>query len=59
VTIVEFASEEANRAWRMHPEHREAQRKAREVFYERYSVQVCEVKRAAKLERAATAATAK
>ena len=58
VTIVEFELEEANRAWRMHPEHREAQRKARETYYESYSVQVCELKRTAKFERAARPAAA-
>ena len=51
VTIVEFESEEGQRAWRMNPEHREAQKKAREVYYETYSVQVCEVKREAKFDR--------
>lgn len=52
-TIVEFESEEAQRAWRMHPEHRDAQRKAREIYYETYSVQVCEVKRESKFDRKA------
>ena len=42
-TIVEFESEEAQRAWRMHPEHRDAQRKGRELYYEDYSLQVCQV----------------
>jgi len=28
-TVVEFESEEAQRAWRMHPKHREAQKCAR------------------------------
>jgi heme-degrading monooxygenase HmoA len=50
-TIVEFESEEAQRAWRMHPEHREAQRKAREIYYEDYSVQVCQVVRTARFKR--------
>ena len=50
-TIVEFESEEAQRAWRMQPEHREAQKTAREIYYEAYSIQVCEVKRAAKFKR--------
>jgi heme-degrading monooxygenase HmoA len=50
-TIVEFESEEAQRAWRMNPEHREAQRKARDIYYAAYSVQVCEVKREAKFDR--------
>jgi heme-degrading monooxygenase HmoA len=53
VSIVEFESEEAQRAWRMHPEHRVAQRKAREIYYSAYSVQVCEVKRESKFERTA------
>jgi heme-degrading monooxygenase HmoA len=51
VTIVEFESEEAQRAWRMHPEHRDAQRKGREIYYSSYSVQVCEVKRESKFDR--------
>lgn len=52
-TIVEFESEEAQRAWRMHPEHRAAQRDGREVYYSSYSVQICEVKRESKFEREA------
>jgi len=51
VTVVEFESEEALRAWRMHPEHREAQKLGRERYYEAYSVQVCEVKREARFQR--------
>jgi len=53
VTIVEFESEEAQRAWRMHPEHRDAQRKGRDTYYASYSIQICEVKRASKFERTA------
>ncbi|MDA8109509.1 MAG: antibiotic biosynthesis monooxygenase [Betaproteobacteria bacterium] len=45
VTIVEFESEEAQRAWRLHAEHAEAQKKGRKDFYQEYRVQVCEVKR--------------
>ena len=45
VTVVEFESEEGMRAWRMHPEHREAQRKAREIYYSEYRVQICELVR--------------
>ncbi len=48
VSIVEFESHEAQRAWRMHPEHRAAQKAGRETYYEAYSVQVCEVVREAK-----------
>jgi heme-degrading monooxygenase HmoA len=43
VTIVEFESEEAQRAWRMHPEHIAAQRHGRERFYAAYDIQVCNV----------------
>jgi heme-degrading monooxygenase HmoA len=50
-TIVEFESEEAQRAWRMHPEHRNAQREGRDVYYESYSLQICEVKRESKFDR--------
>ena len=50
-TIVEFESEETQRAWRMHPEHRDAQRKGRDIYYESYSLQICEVKRASRFDR--------
>jgi heme-degrading monooxygenase HmoA len=45
VTIVEFESEEALRAWSVHPEHVEAKKKGRASFYAEYRVQVREVKR--------------
>jgi heme-degrading monooxygenase HmoA len=45
VTVVEFESEEGMRAWRMHPEHRAAQRKACESYYSEYHIQICEVTR--------------
>ncbi|MBI3703551.1 MAG: antibiotic biosynthesis monooxygenase [Rhizobiales bacterium] len=51
VTVVEFESEEGMRAWRMHPEHRAAQKKARETYYASYSAQICDVKREAKFDR--------
>jgi heme-degrading monooxygenase HmoA len=50
VTVVEFESEEGMRAWRMHPEHIAAQRKARQIYSE-YSIQVCEVVRAGSFKR--------
>ncbi|HEY6024420.1 MAG TPA: antibiotic biosynthesis monooxygenase [Pseudolabrys sp.] len=50
-TIVEFESEESQHTWRMNPEHREAQRKARDIYYAAYSVQICEVKRVSKFNR--------
>ena len=45
VTIVEFESEEAQRAWSLLPEHVEAKKKGRKVFYLEYRVQVCSVLR--------------
>jgi heme-degrading monooxygenase HmoA len=51
VTVVEFESMDATRAWRMHPEHREAQRLAKERYYESYSVQVCEMIRESRFVR--------
>jgi heme-degrading monooxygenase HmoA len=51
VTVVEFESEEGMRAWRTHPEHIAAQRKARQIYYSEYSIQVCEVVREASFKR--------
>ena len=51
VSIIEFESEETLRAWRMHPEHREAQRKAREIYYADYSVQICQIMRETSFKR--------
>ena len=42
VTLVEFESEETMRAWREHPEHRQAQQLGREKFYSEYRIQVCQ-----------------
>jgi heme-degrading monooxygenase HmoA len=50
VTIVEFEHEDGMRAWRMNPEHRAAQKKAREIYYSEYSVQVCNVVRESKFK---------
>lgn len=44
VSIITFATAEAHRTWRDHPEHRAAQRLGRERFYESYAIQVCEVR---------------
>lgn len=49
VTIVEFASEEAQRAWRTHPDHVAAQTKGRRDFYAEYRLQVCRVERESRL----------
>ena len=45
VTIVEFESEAAHRAWAEHPRHRAAQKLGREKFYAEYSIQICETRR--------------
>jgi heme-degrading monooxygenase HmoA len=45
VTLVEFESEEAQRAWRVHPEHVAAQKKGRQAFYSEYRLQICSVQR--------------
>jgi len=45
VTIVEFESEQGMRAWATHPEHVEAKRKGRSLFFSEYRVQVCDVLR--------------
>src|SRR5262252_7722689 len=43
VTIVEFESREALQAWRLHPDHVEAQRQGRSRFYSEYRTTTCEV----------------
>lgn len=43
VTVVTFADLEAHRAWRDHPEHREAQRAGVDRFYAEYGIQVATV----------------
>ena len=40
LSIVRFESLEALEAWRTHPEHLEAQRLARELYFESYHIQV-------------------
>lgn len=44
-SVIEFDSREDLRAWREHPEHRDAQRIGRERFYEEYSLHVGEPER--------------
>jgi heme-degrading monooxygenase HmoA len=46
VSIVEFESEAAHEAWRRHPEHIQAQRLGRQLFYSEFYIQVCKVERA-------------
>jgi heme-degrading monooxygenase HmoA len=45
VTIVEFASEAEQLAWRNQPEHRDAQEHGRREFFSEYQIQVCRVER--------------
>jgi heme-degrading monooxygenase HmoA len=45
VSIVEFDSEAHHNAWRIHPEHRQAQRLGRELFYSEFQIQVATVER--------------
>ena len=46
ISLVRFASTEALRAWRDHPEHVVAQARGRAEFYAAYEIEVCEVTRA-------------
>lgn len=43
VSLVSFASPDDHAAWRVHPEHRAAQRRGRDEFYQDYLIQVCRV----------------
>lgn len=43
VTVVTFADRSSHDAWRVHAEHRVAQRRGREEFYAEYSLQVADV----------------
>jgi heme-degrading monooxygenase HmoA len=45
VTIVEFESEAAHKAWATHPEHVQAKGLGRDRFYSDYKIQVCSVQR--------------
>jgi heme-degrading monooxygenase HmoA len=45
-TLVTFADEASQRAWREHTEHRAAQQEGRTTYYAEYSIQVCETLRA-------------
>ena len=45
LAVVVFKDDETLKRWRDHPEHREAQAVGRDVYYQRYSIQVCDVER--------------
>ncbi len=57
VAIVEFAHEEGQRAWQTNPEHRAAQKLARERYYTEYHIQVCTLDRESKFRLPEQAAT--
>ena len=57
VSIVEFDSEASHNAWRKHPEHLEAQRLGRELFYSEFRIQVCNVERAYGMDRVPVSAS--
>lgn len=40
-TVVEFDTEEHQRAWATHPEHVQAKVRGRQAFYSEYNLQVC------------------
>ena len=50
-SLVEFESREHLRAWREHPQHREAQRIGRERYYEEYTLHVTEPMRESRFQR--------
>ena len=50
-SIIEFESPDHLRAWRVHPEHLEAQRLGRERFYSEYSLHVAEPTRESRFPR--------
>ena len=52
VTIVEFESEETQRAWAELPAHRKAQQLGRERFFSEFSIHVCKALRSNSLKLA-------
>lgn len=53
ISLIRFASADALRAWRDHPEHREVQRRGRDEFFAAYDVEICEVTRSYEFSRTA------
>ena len=45
IDLVRFKDEESLRVWKEEPEHREAQRRGRDEFYDHYWVQACKIVR--------------
>jgi heme-degrading monooxygenase HmoA len=52
VSLVTFASEDEQAAWRRHPEHRSAQQRGRDDFYQEYLIQVCSLSYERRFDRA-------
>lgn len=50
-SIIEFESPEHLRAWREHPEHRQAQQLGRKRFFQEYSLHVAETTRESRFPR--------
>jgi len=48
VSVVEFESLETLNEWRNHPEHKAAQERGRQDFFDEYAVQVCTLVRQSK-----------
>lgn len=46
ISLIRFASLEALRAWKEHPEHLVAQARGKAEFYTAYTIEICEVVRA-------------
>lgn len=49
--IARFESSEALQAWRDHPEHRAAQERGRNEFFEHYRIEVCDEVRSYEFSR--------
>ncbi len=53
ITVSYWDSLEAIKSWREHPEHKAAQARGRETFYERYDLRVAHVERGYRFDRSA------
>jgi heme-degrading monooxygenase HmoA len=51
VALVEFETEAQSRAWGQQAEHRKAQQEGRDIYYAKYSLQICEVVRETSFKR--------
>jgi heme-degrading monooxygenase HmoA len=54
ITVVEFESMEAQRAWSLRREHRDAAKLGRKHFYAEYKIQICSVLRESKFPAQST-----